>query len=177
MGLLSGDEIRNALIRLGAIAEARGIPRVKLVVAGGAVMVLRYDARPSTKDVDAVFVEPELAATVRDLAKQVAAELAWPDDWLNDGVKGYLGDDPEEGETLLEAPGISVVAALTEQMLAMKLSAFRDKVDRADAMRLLRELSGTSEEVWFRVERYLLAHETKARYAFEEIWQEVHGDD
>lgn len=175
MDLLARDDIERALRRLGELAHARGT-RVKLVVAGGAVMVLRYRARASTKDVDAVFVEPDRAATVRELACQVAEEFGWEPDWLNDGVKGFIGEAPPEGELLLRGPGVEVVSATVEQMLATKLSAFRDAVDREDAVTLLRDLSQDKDQVWSLVSRHLRKNDIKACYAFDEIWEELHGD-
>ena len=140
-------------------------------------MVLRYGARLSTKDVDAVFVEPKRTAVVRELATAVAEELGWEADWLNDGVKGYIGKAPPEDETLLHAPGVEVVSATVEQMLATKLSALRDATDRADALTLMGDLDGSKEEVWARVEQYVQVADLKACYAFEEIWEDLHGDD
>jgi hypothetical protein len=53
-------------------------------------MVLGYDARQSTRDVDVVILSPAEAKLVRNLVKRIAAEHDWPEDWLNDGAKGYL---------------------------------------------------------------------------------------
>lgn len=53
-------------------------------------MVLRFQTRESTRDVDVAIVAPAEASKVRELALRVAAERNWPNDWLNDGAKGYL---------------------------------------------------------------------------------------
>lgn len=53
-------------------------------------MVLGYDARQSTRDVDAVILSPAEAKLIRNLVKKIAAERDWPEDWLNDGAKGYM---------------------------------------------------------------------------------------
>ena len=60
----------------------------------------------------------------------------------------------------------------------MKLSAWRDDVDIADARRLLTEIasSGSREEIWSLIEPYLVPGEQlKARYAFEDLWETVYG--
>lgn len=57
----------------------------------------------------------------------------------------------------------------------MKLSAWRDDVDIADAERLLQDLrkTGTRDEVWERVSPFLFpGTELKAEYAFDDIWNE-----
>lgn len=64
-------------------------------------------------------------------------------------------------------------------MLASKLAAFRDAVDRSDALRVLTDMEGDKEAVWARVEPHVQpkAELTKACYAFDELWDEAHGDD
>ena len=58
----------------------------------------------------------------------------------------------------------------------MKLSAWRDDVDISDARLLLPEVQGTREEVWSTVEPFLVpGRELKARFAFEDLWESVHG--
>ena len=85
----------------------------------------------------------------------VAAEQGWPNDWLNDGAKGYL-IGLSSGPVVLSAPGIEVRSPGTAQLLAMKLSAWRDDIDIADATRLLEEMSGDRDGIWREVERYLI---------------------
>lgn len=131
MTLLSKVEIIGALQRLGELAQMQGI-EVELLAVGGAVMVLGYEARLATHDVDAIIVAPAEARLVHDLAKAVARELNWPDDWLNDGAKGYL-IGVSQGPVLLQLPGIVLRQPTTAQLLAMKLSAWRDDVDIGDA--------------------------------------------
>ena len=89
MTLLTKQEITQALARLGELARAQG-HSIELLLMGGAAMVLMYDARPSTRDVDVLILLPRQARIVRDLAKQVAQQYNLPEDWLNDGAKGYL---------------------------------------------------------------------------------------
>ncbi|MEM7348910.1 MAG: DUF6036 family nucleotidyltransferase [Chloroflexota bacterium] len=63
---------------------------MELVVVGGAAMVLLYNARVATRDVDVMILAPPQARRVRILAEQVALGQDLPKDWLNDGAKGFL---------------------------------------------------------------------------------------
>jgi hypothetical protein len=174
------EEIIQGLTRLGELANARGI-QIELTLMGGAVMVLAFQTRASTRDVDVFIRSPHEARIVRELAKQVARERDWEEDWLNDAAKGYLVG-VSEGMVLFEAQGIQARAPALEQMLAMKLSAWRDDVDIADARRLLQELAGDKTKdalrVWKRIERFLVpGDELKAQYAFLDLWESLYGTD
>jgi hypothetical protein len=176
MTLLSQQEIINALTRLGDLARKKGY-QVELLAVGGAAMVLAYHARQSTHDVDVFILSPKEAQITRRLAQQVAQELGWPDDWLNDGAKGFLVGI-SQGPVIFSAPGIIVRRPEVAQLLAMKLSAWRDDVDIDDARRLLRELSGTQEAIWQAVTPFLIpGQQLKARYAFLDLWETTYGTD
>lgn len=176
MTLLSQQEITKALTRLGELASEKG-HQVELLAIGGAVMVLAYDARPATHDVDVLILSPKEARITRDLAMQVAQEMGWPNDWLNDGAKGFL-IGISQGPVIFSAPGIIVRRPELVQLLAMKLSAWRDDVDIEDARRLLQELAGTQDEIWQAVEPFLIpGQQLKAQYAFLDLWETTYGTD
>jgi Nucleotidyltransferase of unknown function (DUF6036) len=58
-----------------------------LFVFGGAALVLGYEARPGTRDVDAIW-RPHGA--VLKHAWDIGAERGWPKSWLNDQATAYL---------------------------------------------------------------------------------------
>jgi hypothetical protein len=172
MATFSREEIQGGLKRLGELAQARGF-QIRLTLVGGAVMVLGYQARESTRDVDAVILAPREARLVRALAKQIAEERDWPEDWLNDGAKGYLVGI-SDGPVLFSAPGIEARAP------SMKLSAWRDDLDIADARRLLQEIKSgwDKDEIWQSLEPYLVpGDELTAQYAFLDLWESLYGSD
>lgn len=176
MALLTKQEIIQALERLGELAQQQG-HSIELLAMGGAAMVLMYNARPSTRDVDALILSPKKAQIVRKLAGQVAQEYDLPTDWLNDGAKGYLVG-VSQGTIIFSAPGIVVKSPAIAQLLAMKLSAWRDDVDIEDARQLLRSLAGKQQQVWAAVEPYLVpGSELKAQYAFLDLWESTYGTD
>ncbi|MGH9839066.1 MAG: hypothetical protein ACREEM_09805 [Blastocatellia bacterium] len=175
MATITRQEIIKAFESLGQLADAQGT-RIELALVGGALMVLVYEARESTRDVDAIILAPREASVVRELAQTVAEERGWPDDWLNDGAKGFL-IGLSSGPVVFSAPGIEVRSPATGQLLAMKLSAWRDDVDIADARRLLQEMSGSQDEIWQAVEPYLVPGDAlKAQYAFADLWETLYGD-
>ena len=174
MATFTRKEIAEGIARLGQLAVESGI-KIELVLVGGALMVLRFRARESTRDVDVAILAPADAEKVRELARSVAEEHGWPNDWLNDGAKGYL-IGLSSGPIVLSVPGIEVRSPSDAQLLAMKLSAWRDDVDIADASRLLEEMNGDRDQIWREVEPYLIpGNELKARYAFADLWEVRRG--
>jgi hypothetical protein len=131
------DAALRALAELATVLAARGVEG-RIFVVGGAALALAFDARRSTRDIDAVF-EPK--SEVYRAARDVAATLDLPDDWLNDAVKGFVpGTDPE-AVPIFERPGLSVSAASARFLLAMKLRAARVEQDAGD-IRFLAGLLG-----------------------------------
>lgn len=178
MATFSREEIQDGLRRLGELAQSQGY-HVRLVLVGGAAMVLGYGARQSTRDVDAVILSPAEANLVRNLIKKIAAENDWPEDWLNDGAKGYMVGI-SEGSLLFSATGIDAFSPSLEQLLAMKLCAWRDDLDISDARRLLQEISSGrgKDELWTSLEPYLVpGDELTAQYAFLDLWETMYGTD
>ena len=170
---LTADDIQQAFAALSEELESRRL-HADLIIVGGAALVLLFRARESTKDVDAYFVRPE-ASIVRDAANVVAQRLDLPSDWLNDGAQGYLVGITT-GELLYDSPALTVRAASTEQLLAMKLAAWRDAIDRSDAKLLLSQLNGSAEQIWAAVKAFVPPHQfDKAAYAFEDLWETLHG--
>src|SRR6185436_10072231 len=101
--MLSADDIRQAFDAL-ADEFSRRDERAQIVIAGGAALVLLFDARQTTKDVDAYFVRPD-ASIIRTAVAAVADHLNLPEDWLNDGAKAYfvgvtMGSPLYESESL-----------------------------------------------------------------------------
>lgn len=172
--VLSRDDIRRALVALaGELAEVGA--SCEIAIVGGAAVVLLYDARQATKDVDALLLSSTEPGILREATQRAAGALGLPEDWLNDAAKGYV-HGLSLGEVVLERPTLVVRALAPHQLLAMKLSAWRDDVDIEDARLLLSKLSGEQEEVWRQVEPHVVpGRETKAYYAFCDLWETSHG--
>ena len=170
MKTLSKKEIISAFKEL---SKQLGTPETpfELFIAGGAALVLLYDARETTKDVDIVQSD----SAVRDASLKVAVQLNLPADWLNDGAKGYV-HGMTQGDVIFRTPTLIVRALALPQLLAMKLSAWRDDLDIEDARLLLSKMNTDKEDVWRQIEPNLVpGRELKARYAFEDLWESEYG--
>ena len=134
---------RDEIVRL---LEALNIELRKMDVkgdvhlAGGAVMCLAFQARDSTKDLDATRFKPSKA--IREAALRVADKEGVPDQWLNDAVKNYVSQNGSYS-SFLELSNLRVFCADAKYMLAMKCLAMRmgeGYRDEDDVRYLLRHL-------------------------------------
>ena len=135
---LSKADILRLLHALNDELRAEGV-KGHIQLAGGAVMCLAFNARASTKDVDALF---RPSVKVLAAALKVAAKEGAPDTWLNDAVKAYLSDRGTF-QPFLELSNLKVFHATAEYMLAMKCLAMRigeGFQDENDIRYLLRNL-------------------------------------
>jgi len=145
---LTSDDILLGLQKLNDRLEAEQV-RGEICLYGGACMCLAFAARNSTKDVDAVF---EPAAVVRKAAFDIADELNWDWNWLNDDVKGFLSRVRDDGVEVVdgcEFSHLKVYRARADYLLAMKCLAARggdDSPDLDDALLLCRDLKITGRE-------------------------------
>jgi hypothetical protein len=154
---LTSDDIRRLFELLNEELGNKGV-KGELYVVGGAVMCLLFNARPSTRDVDALF---RPTSELREAAARVALRADVPGDWLNDGVKGFLSPRGEF-DPYLDLPHLAVFTARPEYLLAMKCAAMRIGEgfrDESDVRFLLRALN---------IERYDDAVEIVLRYFDEE---------
>lgn len=173
--LLFPETIRSAFEALDReLADVEGGP-FELFLVGGAALILLYGARASTQDVDAIVTRPEQGATVLDAARRIAPTLGLHDRWLSDTVGMYIRRC-SDGSLVFDGTQLRVYAAAPEQLLAMKLSAWRDSIDIKDAKLLLSKLPGELEEVWAQIGGFLeTGARAQARYNFEDLWESVHG--
>lgn len=141
----------------------------EVLLCGGAVMCLVFEARKATKDVDAVFAP---AREMRRAIKAVAARLGAPPDWLNDAAKGFFGAEPP-ADQVLGLKHLRVYAPRADYLLAMKCVAARfDSHDRDDAAFLIKHLGfAKAEEVFAVIEKYYPRRfvPPKTRFLVEEL--------
>lgn len=173
---LDRETILRALARLSVLLKRRGVVG-EICLLGGTVMVVAYKARPSTKDVDAIF---EPTGVIRELARTIAEELQLPEDWINDAAKGFVSTRHEiAAGDLPQFENLRVTAPVPEYLLAMKCMASRipgdpeDRGDIGDIRFLIRHLGlGSVDQALGILSKYYPEERIppRARYVLEDIF-------
>ena len=137
------DEIEGALRELSVVLDQRGVV-ARIYLVGGAAMVLAYESRFSTDDVDGSGYPTDavLAASV-----DIAERRGLPPDWLHDFVKVYFPTFKEpDWRPVFKVGTVEVVVADERTLLAMKMRASRGRRDEVDIVFLLDKCGITSVE-------------------------------
>ena len=137
-GELNATQIHALLQELGRRLQAAGAHGdVKLV--GGAALILQGIGNRPTADIDASYTDPH---TIHTVVAEMAADYDLAPDWLNTNASAFVPDNATWVD-LEQLDGLTIQAADTETLLAMKIAAERDK-DTLDIARLLRRLNITN---------------------------------
>lgn len=171
--------IRTALAALSDELGAAGVTG-EVCIFGGAAMVLAFDAREATRDVDAVF---RPASVIRAAAETVAEKLSLPSHWLNDGVKGFVSGEQDYVADGMpnDFPHLRVLRPSAPYLLAMKCLAarvegFDTHGDREDVIFLVRHLQLiNADQVFEVITRYYPPERitAKTRFFVEEVMSEL----
>ncbi len=138
---MTADEIQKYLEELNDELRAINV-KGEVCLYGGAVMCLAFNARPATKDVDAVF---EPARQIRKAAGRIAEAHGLRKDWLNYAVRMFIV--PHERRILFDMPHLKIYVPSPGYLLAMKTLAARANThDRSDIELLIGKLSLRSAE-------------------------------
>jgi hypothetical protein len=192
---MSGDKnfdretLEYALAELGRRAFAAG-RTVEIVIYGGSALLLTLNRQINTGDVDAVFEGNK--DFVRSLAAEMAEEFKWDENWLNDGVKGWLSSrdaDPDVKALFKtypseDLPGLRVYTAKPEYLFAMKCRAMRvggiETNSDIDDIKLLARAIGlnNSQDALTLVEKFYPQNmlQPKTRLGLEEIFSNLDAD-
>lgn len=175
---LSKEAILKALEALSDYFKQHGA-QGEICIFGGTAMLLAFDAREMTRDVDAIF---QPSGLFRDAAKKIGETHHLPEHWLNDGVKGFIssaGDFTSEG--LPQFSHLRITRPTAEYLLAMKCLAARGSGydtdgDKNDVKTLVNHLGlKICEDVFKIVEKYYPQQRitVKTKFFVEEIIQEI----
>ena len=154
--MLDRERLSQAFQLLGEDLAGRGV-FLEIAVYGGSGIVMQFEWRRSTEDVDAVVREGYDERALGTSVARVAERMGLPPDWLNNAVGMFTPLD--ESDSLFEMsgtypdagpPGLRVLLAKPHYLLAMKLKALAslDRGDRdlSDARNLAAELGLTQDE-------------------------------
>lgn len=117
---LDRERLQELLAELDRRLAARGVA-AGVYVVGGAAVALTVAVRRVTMDVDAVATDD----VVYDEAAAIAAAHGLPPSWLNPAAAPWIPPRPTMGHPT--EPGLQVVLAPPEHLLAMKMVALRER--------------------------------------------------
>ncbi|SHH43690.1 DUF6036 family nucleotidyltransferase [Clostridium grantii] len=119
-----------------------------LNIYGDTVMMACFDARPATKDIDALF---DISPQINNILVDIAETYELDKDWINQDIKEPLKYMKKENlKEIYKFKNLKVLAPSAEQMLAMKILSARPEPykDFDDAEYLIEYLKiETLEEV------------------------------
>jgi predicted nucleotidyltransferase len=133
---------RAAILAAFALLDRRLARRdvhADVYVVGGAAMALAWDARRSTRDVDALFLTDRHQVLLEEIWA-VADELDLPRSWLNEQATMYApADYRDQAGTVFDGGHLRVMSASARIVLAMKCAAMRPS-DIGDILTLVDQL-------------------------------------
>ncbi len=151
----------------------------EICIFGGAAMILAFDGRFATRDVDAIFVPKSI---VTKAISDVADQLNLPAAWLNDGVKGFVSAKEDfTADDMPDFDNLRVIRPSARYLLAMKCLAGRvggygERGDISDIKILCKHLAcGTVDSVMAIVLEYYPPSQipAKTQYLLEEIFNDI----
>ena len=141
MSNLNRDEMESALAELADRLNARNV-KAKIYLVGGAVMVLAFDARFSTGDIDGAMYPTD---DVLAVAAEIGERRGLGAEWLNNSASQFIPAFKEpDWQPILKSGNVEIVAADERSMLAMKMRAGRGSRDRLDISFLVRRCGVTT---------------------------------
>ena len=140
------EEVNKKLLERGKFGE--------IMICGGAALTLVYEARDSTRDIDAVFKPRK---DMREIIDEISRENNLTSQWLNDDVETFTREFKNLNSLeYLTFSNLTINVLDAESLLAMKLVAAREKTyDLKDAALLMEYLHIKSvEEIYDIIKKY-----------------------
>lgn len=155
---------------------------LEISIYGGTAMMLAYDSRNATRDIDAIFHPIEEG---QRLITQVAKDLDLHDQWMNNDVKVFIADR----EIKRQLPQfdswshLKITVPVSAYLLAMKSIACRDALpgfagDQEDLKFLIKKMNVRSvTEIQETIDKYFEAEVLGADNVrvLTKLIQEIHG--
>ena len=138
---LNRDEMQSALAELSGQLNARNV-KAKIYLVAGAVMVLAFDARFTTGDIDGSIHPTD---DVLAVAAEIGERRGLGAEWLNNSAQQFIPIFKKPNwQPILKLGNVEIVAADERSMLAMKMRAGRGSRDRLDINLLVKRCGITS---------------------------------
>src|SRR5260370_2821682 len=162
---MQAHEIERYLTELGAALESQGITKpVRMLLIGGAYMMLLANAPRTTDDVDIFWMEEgedfqKARQALRDGVQAIASKYTLPPNWLNYLTQLLIYDKiiMPRGKLWKRYGPLQVYAPPKEFVFALKILAGRDQ-DLADCRGLLPQIPiRTPQQAQRGLDRYLLS--------------------
>lgn len=122
---------KKELLRLIRLLDLRLTQKERLILCGGMAVALAYGGKRETIDFDIIAPVP-LNPKLKTLAKKIADEEGYSDDWLNDSCKGFASYLPQDWEDRLISidstfKNIKLFCLGKPDLLMLKLKAAREQ--------------------------------------------------
>ncbi len=131
---LDAPAIRQLLAEIGEEFSRLGL-RAEVAIYGGAALLLLFENRANTVDIDYVPIEGNIDQ-IADITDRIGESRGLKAGWFNDAVLMFKSDHPEHqffGDFPLGADaGLRVFVASPRYMLAMKMIALRSSLEAND---------------------------------------------
>jgi len=108
----------------------------EIAVFGGSALVLTFDYREATRDIDYVPLVADPRA-LEEVASEIGQQENLPENWLNDAVRIFTSDTPDYrlvGDFPDGKPGLRVYSASPRYLLAMKIMSMRSSLETNDVL-------------------------------------------
>ena len=165
--LLNKGDIEKYLGMVGVELEKKGLT-ARILLLGGAAMLIGVGSRRGTQDVDAYF-ESNYDA-ISEAGAIVAHREGLPPEWLNDdaAIVVHQVKPPKSQRLWKKFGGLYVHIPSLDYMLALKLHAGRVK-DYADIRILAKKLKITAKEEAFTILKHYKSEDHKKGESLEAI--------
>lgn len=134
--VLDGLVIRGLLNEMGSEIARLG-QSMEIAIYGGSALLLQFENRPATRDIDFVSVSGDSSA-VSEVADLVGSRHGMQEGWFNDAVQMFVSRDPDLllfGDFPINQPtGLRVFVASPRYILAMKMLSLRSSLETSDVL-------------------------------------------
>jgi len=158
--ILDAQRMRILFNEIGKRFAARG-QVAEIAVFGGSALILMFDFRESTRDIDYVQIKGGMRE-MATIAEDIGNREGLPQGWFNDAVRIFVSDRPDYrllGDFPAANPGLRVFTASPRYVLAMKIDSMRSSLETNDI-----------KDIWNLIDICEIADTEQARGVYREFF-------